>query len=123
MIIDLCAGIGRFTLDNEEVISIDSNLKTRPTICADVRELPLRPGLKPRHIHASPPCTYLSQARYRRFGYDEVKIAESLRIVAACFEAFAYLEAQDWTMVPSPSPGSSRLVPGSPGWEARSVDG
>jgi len=41
MIIDLCSGMGRF--EGENVISIDYDPKTKPTICADIRYLPLRP--------------------------------------------------------------------------------
>ena len=97
MIIDLCCGIGRF--ENDDVISIDFDVKNKPTICADVRYLPLRPGLKPEHVHASPPCTYFSKAR--NFHYKDIDcqgIAESMKIVAACFHAFDYLEAKHWTL-------------------------
>jgi len=96
MIIDLCCGIGRF--EGDDVISIDSDIKTKPTICADIRYLPLKPGLKPDHVHASPPCKYFSTARQRNFGLDMKGIAESLEIVAACFHAFNYLEAKHWTI-------------------------
>lgn len=92
MIIDLCCGIGRFP--GEDVVSIDFDRKVKPTIVADIRHLPLRPGLRPRLCHASPPCTYFSYARARKYGYDEKGIADSLRLVAACFDAFDYLEAQ-----------------------------
>jgi site-specific DNA-cytosine methylase len=97
MIIDLCCGKGRFESQNEEIISIDINRKVKPTIIADVRFLPLKPSLKPRLCHASPPCKYLSIAR-ARFGLHEEGIAESLRIVAACFDAFVYLKARTWTL-------------------------
>jgi len=94
MIIDLCSGIGRFESNTEEVISIDINPETKPTICADVRYLPLRPGLNPRLVHASPTCTYFSKARRWGYGWNPKGIAESLKLVAACYEAFDYLEAQ-----------------------------
>jgi len=97
MIIDLCCGLGRFESD-EEIISIDIDPKTKPTICADIRYLPLKPGLKPSHVHASPPCTYFSTARQRKYGLDMKGIAESLEIVSACFHAFDYLEAEHWTL-------------------------
>jgi len=97
LIIDLCCGLGRW--DNEDVISIDSDIKTKPTICADIRYLPLRRGLKPDHVHASPPCRYFSYARFPTHPkYDFKGIGESLRIVAACFEAIDYLEAKHWTL-------------------------
>jgi len=95
MIIDLCCGIGRF--EGDDVISIDIDPKTKPTICADIRHLPLRKGIKPDHVHASPPCTYFSIAR-RPLGLDMEGIAESLEIVAACFHAIDWLEAKYWTL-------------------------
>ena len=95
-IVDLCCGIGRFKADL--VVSIDFDPKTRPTIIADVRNLPLRGALKPDLVHASPPCTYFSTARQRRYGLDMKGIAESLELVAACFHAFDYLDARHWTL-------------------------
>lgn len=94
MIIDLFSGIGRFEVEGEETISIDINRETRPSICADIRCLPLRPGLKPRLVHASPTCTYVSKARRWAWGWNPQGIAESLKLVASCYEAFAYLEAE-----------------------------
>lgn len=96
MIIDLCCGIGRF--EGDDIISIDFDIKTKPTICADIRYLPLKPGIKPDHVHASPPCKYFSTARQRHFGLDMKGIAESIELVAACFHAFDYLEAKHWTL-------------------------
>ena len=94
MIIDLCSGIGRFESKDEEVISIDINPETKPTICADIRYLPLRPGLNPRLVHASPTCTYVSKARRWGSGWNPKGIAESLELIAACYHAFDYLGAQ-----------------------------
>ena len=85
MIIDLCCGQGKWS---EEAVSIDVDRKVRPTIQADVRYLPLRKGIRPKLVHASPPCKYLTMARAHVYGYDEKGIADSLRIVAACFDAF-----------------------------------
>lgn len=93
MIIDLCSGIGRFET-NEEVIRIDINPETKPDIVADIRYLPLRPGLKPRLLHVSPPCEYVSKARRWAWGWNPKGIAESLTLIAAAYEAFAYLEAE-----------------------------
>ena len=92
MIIDLCSGIGRF--DNDNVISIDFDPKTKPTICADIRHLPLKKGLAPDYCHASPPCTYFSKARRWGTGWNPEGIAKSLELVSACYRAFAYLEAK-----------------------------
>jgi site-specific DNA-cytosine methylase len=98
MIIDLCCGIGRFDLFDEDTISIDFDRKVKPTIQADIRYLPLRPKLKPRLLHASPPCKYFSVARYRKYGHDYSGIAESLGIVKAFFEAVSWLEPKQWTL-------------------------
>ena len=80
------------------MISIDFDPKTRPTILADIHHIPLRGKLKPELCHASPPCKYFSLTRARRYGYNEGGIADSLRLVAACFDAFYYLEAKNWTI-------------------------
>lgn len=98
MIIDLCSGRGTATRAFRNVIRIDSNLGVRPTIVADVRYLPLRPGLKPKLIWASPPCKYFSKARWFNYGHDPVGIADSLDVISGCFRAFEYLNAQDWVL-------------------------
>jgi hypothetical protein len=89
LIIDLCCGIGRFQGDN--IISIDYDKNVRPTICADIKHLPLRQDLNIRHVHASPTCTYFSKARRWAYGWNPKGIAESLKLIASCYEAFAYL--------------------------------
>ena len=96
MMIDLCCGIGRFKGD--DIISIDIDPKTKPTICADIRHLPLKPGLAPEHCHASPPCTYFSKARRWAWGWHPKGISESLKLVAACYEAFDYLKAKNCSL-------------------------
>ena len=96
MIIDLCSGLGRWPT-KEEVIRIDIQRKTKPTIIADIKHLPLRRGLKPRLCHASPPCKYVSKARRWGYGWNPKGIAESLRLVACCYDAFStrgYLVSQ-----------------------------
>lgn len=98
MIIDLCSGIGRWET-NKQVIGIDINPITKPTILASISYLPLREGIKPDLVHASPPCKYFSYARYPSQRWDNCKnIADSLRLVADCFEAFEHLEAKTWTL-------------------------
>lgn len=100
MIIDLCSGLGRWESAKQDVISIDANPKTKPTIVADIHHLPLRPKLKPSLVWASPPCTYFTYARFggfnRETGVHPLGIAYSLRLVAACFEAINYLEPDHW---------------------------
>jgi hypothetical protein len=95
MNIELFSGIG-YSLTN--AIRIDFDSKTHPDIVADVRHLPLRPNLPIEHIHGSPPCTYVSKARHWRWGWDPLGIAESLKLLAAFYEAVAYLGAQKITL-------------------------
>lgn len=94
MIIDLCSGISQRWPSDEETIKIDINKETRPDIVADIRYLPLRPGLKPRLCHASPPCEYISKARKWRWGYNPKGIAESFEMIASVYRAFEYLQAE-----------------------------
>lgn len=101
MIIDLCSGIGRFESPNEEVISIDIDRRTKPTILADIRYLPLKPKIRPRLCHASPPCKYISKSRrwgVHNGGWSPIGIAESLRLIAACYDAFDYLDADNCSL-------------------------
>lgn len=95
MNIELFSGIG-CSLDG--AIRIDIDPKMKPDIVADVRFLPLRPGLRPEHLHGSPPCKYFSVARQRRYGLDPEGIAESFELVAAFFHAVDYLEPKHWTL-------------------------
>lgn len=97
MIIDICSGYGRWPTD-EEVVRIDIDPKTRPTIIGDVRHLPLRQGIRPRLCHASPPCLYISKARRWRWGWNPKGVAESFKLLAACYEAFDYLDAETCTL-------------------------
>lgn len=96
MIIELFSGIGRSLGD--EAIRIDFDPKTKPTICADVRFLPLRPGLKPDHVHGSPPCLYFTNLNHMFGALDLQGLAQSMRLVAAFFEAVDYLQATRWTL-------------------------
>jgi hypothetical protein len=99
VIVELFSGIGR-SLDplDPEVVRIDFDPKTRPTICADVRFLPLRPGLRPKLVHASPPCKYFSNMRMAAFGPDWAGLGDSFDLVGAAFHAADYLEAERITL-------------------------
>lgn len=95
LIIDLCCGIGRFENEDYETIRIDIDPSTKPDIVADINYLPLKPGLRPKHCHASPPCTYFSKARRWGYGWNAKGTAESLRLLASCYDAFEYLNAEN----------------------------
>lgn len=92
MIIDLCSGIGTW---GDDSVRIDIDASVRPTIQADVRYLPLRPGLKVKMVHASPPCTFISKARSLAWGWNPLGVAETLELAAKCWRAFDYLDAED----------------------------
>ena len=96
LIIDLCSGYGGFSQSflREDVIKIDIDPKVKPDIIADVRYLPLKPKLKPKALLASPPCRFLSKARY----FPRQGIQEALEIVGACLEAVPYLEPETWIL-------------------------
>lgn len=96
MIIDLCSGYGGATQSflRKDVITIDIDPKVKPDIIADVRFLPLRPRLKPKLLFSSPPCRFLSKARY----FPRQGIQEALEIVGACLEAIPYLEPETWIL-------------------------
>lgn len=105
MIIDLCSGYGGATqafLD-EDVVKIDIDPKTKPTIIADVNHLPLRLDLKPDLLWASPPCTYFSIAR-TIYPFNPKGLADSLRLVASVFDAIDYLKPKRW-IIENPAKG------------------
>ena len=84
LIIDLCCGKKGSTQSflenpNYEVITIDIDMKVKPTIVADVRYLPLKDNLKPALVWCSPPCNNLSLAKSIRFvlKYNSPKIGKS----------------------------------------------
>lgn len=92
MIIELFSGIGRFAECEEEIIYISNNIQTKPTILADIRYLPLKKNIKPRILHGSPPCRYISKARLWRYGYDFEGIAQSFELYAVFFRAVDWLK-------------------------------
>ena len=114
LVIDLCAGLGGFSQafkndSNYEVITIELNKKQKPTICADVRYLPLRKNLKPAVQVASPPCNHFSLACLQ---FPRVGVKTALEIVGACFEAVAWLKPDLW-LIENPR-GRLRQIIGKP---------
>lgn len=89
---DLCSGNGSW---GDDFVRIDIDPKVKPDIIADIRFLPIRRGAGRRGTTtATPPCTYISKARQWRYGWNPEAIAESFELAAACFDAFAWLEAE-----------------------------
>ena len=112
--IDLCAGLGGFSQAFKvdpawEVVTVELNKKQKPTICADVRYLPLKKALEPNVLLASPPCNYFSLACLQ---FPRVGIKQSLEVVGACFEAVAWLKPKKW-LIENPR-GRLRAIIGRP---------
>jgi hypothetical protein len=98
--IDIGCGLGGFSdafkLDPEwEVIGIDIEKKFKPTICADVRYIPLKQGLKPDCLVMSPPCEKFSLMN--NF-FPKPGIKTALEVVGACLELVSYLLPKKWLL-------------------------
>ena len=89
----LCSGLGGQKCD-DDTITIDIDPYVKPDIVADVRYLPLRPGLKPKTLLMSPPCTYFTYAR----PFPRPGVGEAFAILGACFEAVNYLKPDTWIL-------------------------
>lgn len=85
--------MGGQQLKDDVNITIDLDPKTKPSIVADVRYLPLRHGLPVKNLLMTPPCTYLSKARNP---WPREGIKWNLEIVGACLEAAAHLKPEAW---------------------------
>jgi len=112
--VDLCAGLKGFSQAFEkseewEVVTIETNKKQKPTVCADVCHLPLRKGLKPDCLLASPPCQRFSIAMPI---FPKIGIKKALEIVGACLEAVAFLKPKFW-LIENPK-GRLRWFLGTP---------
>lgn len=98
--IDLCAGLGGFSSafkedPDWEVVTVEINKKQKPTICADVRHLPLRANLKPDCLLMGPPCERNSIACSQ---WPKKGIGLSLEVVGACLEAVVFLKPKAWLL-------------------------
>ncbi len=122
LVIDVCAGLGGFSQafkdDPEyEVVTIEVNKKQRPTICADVRYLPLKKDLAPVLLLQSPPCNHFSLACLQ---FPRVGVKQALEVVGACFEAVAWLKPKRW-LIENPR-GRLRAIIGKPAQTIRYSD-
>ena len=97
LIIEVFSGLGRFETE-EEVIYISKDFETKPTICADVRFIPLIPKLKPRILHGSPPCRFISRAREATLGINLKGIALTFELWASFWKLADYLEPENITI-------------------------
>ena len=99
MIIDLCCGLGGFSQAfvnaGYEVIKIDINKEFKPTIQADICNLPLRPELNPDLLLMSPPCQRFSLACVQ---WPKKGVRKALEMVGSCLEAVVSLKPKRWLM-------------------------
>mgnify|MGYP003152555367 FL=1 len=100
-IIDICSGLGGGTqsfLNNPgyEVIKLDSNIKVKPTICCDIRYLPIKDNLKPDLVWCSPPCTNLSLAKSKNWINHNIK--DTFSIIGGCLDAIYRLKPKKWCL-------------------------
>lgn len=98
--IDIGRGLGGFssafeTDPNWEVVGVDINKKFKPTICADVRYIPLRQNLEPDCLLMSPPCEKFSLMN--NF-FPKPGIRQALEVVGACLELVSYLKPKKWIL-------------------------
>jgi len=120
--IDLCAGLKGFSQAFEEsndweVVTIEINKKQKPSICGDVRYLPLRKDIKPDCLLASPPCQRFSIACPE---WPKIGIKKAMELVGAVFEAVAWLNPKYW-LVENPA-GRLRWFLGTPKQTIRYCD-
>lgn len=98
--IDLCAGLGGFSQafkqdPNWEVVTVELNKKQKPTICADVCNLPLKQNIKPEALLMSPPCTKFTLIHH---SFPSKGTQKAFEIVGACLEAVWFLQPKYWLM-------------------------
>lgn len=120
--VDLCSGLGGFSQafkesQGWEVVAVDIERKFKPTVCADVRFLPLRDNLEPDVLLASPPCERFSIACHT---WPKVGLMKAMELVGACFEAVARLKPKEW-MIENPM-GRLRWFLGTPKQTIRLCD-
>ena len=120
--VDLCSGLGGFSQafnksPDWEVITVDIQRKFKPTICADVRFLPLRENLQPDLLLASPPCERFSIACHT---FPKIGIKKAMELVGATFEAVAWLKPKEW-LIENPM-GRLRWFLGTPAQTIRLID-
>ncbi len=105
MILDLCSGLGgasqAFVDNGVEVIRVDIDRGFKPTIQADVQQLPIRSDLKPELVIFCPPCNCFSIASVYRH-WDNGKPREStkkaIQLVKNGMKEIQRLKPKYWIM-------------------------
>lgn len=97
--VDLYAGLGGASAAMRErgwrVVGVDLDAKYRPDIVADVRKLPLRAGLRPDLVWASPPCEEFAKDSMPWFKDTP---PPSLELVGAAMRAIEWLQPRWWVI-------------------------
>lgn len=98
--IDLCSGKGGFSSafrsdSSWDVVTVELDKKHKPTICADVRHLPIKDNLQPDCLLMGPPCERNSIACPR---WPQKGIGLAYQVVGACLEAVVDLKPKAWLM-------------------------
>lgn len=98
--VDLFSGLGGASAAMRRrgwrVVTVELEADFRPTLVADVRRLPLRGGLRPDLLWASPPCTEFTRSflPWMRGKYPP----PSLELVAATYVAVDWLKPRFWVL-------------------------
>lgn len=107
--VDLFSGLGGFSeaflKRGHDVIRIDNDERFKDvpcTIIADVRELPLKRGLKPDILLMSPPCNCFSVQVINKYWDDHIprteRTVQALRVVGWALDAVDFLEPSYWLL-------------------------
>lgn len=113
--IDLCSGKGGFSsaFKNDvtwDVVTVELKKSFKPTICADVRHLPLKSNLQPDCLLMGPPCERNSIACSQ---WPKRGIGLAMEIVGACLEAVVSLKPKAW-LLENPKGRMRWFIPVSP---------
>lgn len=125
MILDLCSGLGGASaaFPKEDVVTVDIDRGFKPTIQADVQNLPFRTDLKPHLVIFSPPCNCFSIASVYRHWKNRVPNPETVKAIQLVKNGLAEirrLNPRFWVME-NPM-GMLRTVVGKPQSTIRQSD-